>query len=447
MIRRLSSSKRTFWSALTLSVTMLVLIAGLVFAASVSIDNFNVGVTNLTASSDDPVQSQIRTSTSALGGDREVTLDWVAGTGADVTMRINYLTSQRMSFNAGDGITARSIVRWDGLGGTAEVNDQLLGGVDLTGGATNDGLDIQVINDDLPAKLIVRVYSDATNYSTYTINTLGGINSPALVDYFIKFDDFSDSGTGANFASVSSIEIEIDGTIEPGTDISIDMLDANNFREYGDLPADFGASVTGASHLASGLRLGKNMDIEAVASPDANAGTSTTGDDATNVAGKVDDEDGVVGTNGFKWSDVAGGSLDVTVNGCPTASTCYVNGWIDWNKNNAFDAGEQVVDDHAFTSAQNGFAQSLTFSIPAGTDTTTNSFYGRFRVCAAADACDVPDNSKTEVAGEIEDYLFSSSPTSVAMTDLKAGAASLPFVGAAAALVIALAAAFVLRRR
>lgn len=115
-------------------------------------------------------------------------------------------------------------------------------------------------------------------------------------------------------------------------------------------------------------------------------------------------DDGVTWTPGITWSVATGGSLNVTVV-CGSAQ-CYMNGWIDWNRDNDFnDAGEQIFSNRTV----NDGTVTLTFTIPAGTS-MDGTYYSRFRLYPTLPTSPLPNGqagtSVIPLEGEIEDPFF-----------------------------------------
>ena len=189
-------------------------------------------------------------------------------------------------------------------------------------------------------------------------------------------------------------------------------------NDLSDLATPYGA----AWHTPDSLKLGATWA----------AGHSTVGG-GTN--------DGVVRTSGFTWSDVNGGSVDVTVNG----AAGYVTGWIDWDKNNSFDdPAERVFMNEAFTAGQ---TRTITFAVPVAPSGIYNA---RFRVyptaqtAAAVDAAPSPIGGAT--GGEVEDYAWNLNPNAVSLRTFGATGAA-PAWPAVASLGLLGAVVLVWRRR
>lgn len=234
--------------------------------------------------------------------------------------------------------------------------------------------------------------------------------------------------------------------------------------DYGDLPDGDGAGLSyptnnvdggeglGARHLRDGsLYLGACVDVEGDGQPDLFAG----GDDGNllGIPGRVDgictigDEDGLTGAG--DWSD-GSGQLDVIVT---DGDGCF-NFWLDWGDGTTasstgdgdFDPADHVIINEPVAAGLN----QLTFSIPAGSANGA-SWYARGRLtpldangdCVLADAYagGSVSPSGTAQGGEVEDILFSFSPTSVQLQDFTSHTEhgqSLGFVIVSAILILGL---------
>ncbi|MBC7233671.1 MAG: DUF11 domain-containing protein [Chloroflexi bacterium] len=159
--------------------------------------------------------------------------------------------------------------------------------------------------------------------------------------------------------------------------------------DWGDLPDGPYATLqasNGPRHvILPGVYLGNLVDAEADGQPNLAA----TGDD---LAGVPDDEDGVV----FATPLVPGRSARITV----TASTAgYLNAWVDFNGNGAFDAGEQIALDTPLVAGAN----AITFLVPAN---ATGVEYSRFRFTTGSGQATTPTGFAPN--GEMEDYVLAS---------------------------------------
>jgi hypothetical protein len=407
---------------------LIVLFVGVALAAAFNVDPFDAAQQNL-AASPDPL-TQVVSGTidhpSILGGERDSKVVWYSGTGFSQLDIDLFGTSDLLAFTLGANVTGDATVTWDGDDDSDDLNPTGLGNEDLTGGGTNDSFHLAVPADDTPIDVTLRVYTDSSNWSYFTINMPGGISSGAYVDFVVPFTSFTTGGgSGADFELVGAIQMFIDGTVTPGTDLEIDIVEVTSLRDFGDLPSSYGAVLNG-SHVPLGLRFGSRVDAEAASQPNGSA----TGDDLN-----FDDEDGVGPTPAVLWNDTAGGSVDVVVSGC--SGTCRISGWVDWNGNSDFsDTGDNVLSDVAVTNG----TPTHTFSIPSGTDTTDTSFFARFRICETTGVCNTVDATDV-INGEVEDHEWSFGATAITLSDLTARSASrvaLPLVGASLILLVGL---------
>ncbi|MEO1618717.1 MAG: GEVED domain-containing protein, partial [Planctomycetota bacterium] len=174
-----------------------------------------------------------------------------------------------------------------------------------------------------------------------------------------------------------------------GTDLPSDLNFGNlPSRDYGDAPDSYQTSVAtgGPSHgLSEAVGLGALVDRETNGFPSANA----LGDDSNN----LDDEDGVtlispLGLGGDATFEV------VTRN--TSGSQSYLQGWIDFDGNQVFDANEQVFTDLALG---NGTTE-LTVSVP--TTAAVGATFARFRYSPTTGLGVGGDAD----VGEVEDYQF-----------------------------------------
>jgi hypothetical protein len=167
-------------------------------------------------------------------------------------------------------------------------------------------------------------------------------------------------------------------------------------KNFGHLPS----SYTGMNLLADGGAVHLTGDTYLGA-------TVTTAADGINTetyTPKASD-DGVTWTPGVAWSNSGGGSVDVIVH-CPSAP-CYLNAWLDWNKDSDFnDTGEQIFTNRQVVNGLN----TLTFPIPSGAVLDGSTFYSRFRIYPIQPTNPLPNGSAlsgtTPLVGEIEDPLF-----------------------------------------
>lgn len=170
--------------------------------------------------------------------------------------------------------------------------------------------------------------------------------------------------------------------------------------DYGDLPDTYAtlAASNGASHAitaynatahTSSLMLGSQIDSDADGTPN----TVATGDDLA----EIDDEDAIT-----RFPVLVPGSTSYSIT-LPvtntTGTTATVKGWIDFNKDGAFGAGEEA------TQTVSDGATSVTLNWP-GFPAVANFGYihARFRIASVASEIASPTGAAN--SGEVEDYRF-----------------------------------------
>lgn len=179
-------------------------------AATIVIDGFTTSQTGARVCPEvGPLtNSSVAAASEALGGERDI---YVETTSQDITnptncmfVGVNYLESY-FSSNVQQEVTGSVEVQWDGADGNPTTLDAMgLGGVDLTDGGVNDQFLLRIIDNNIGIpSMDITVYTDASNYSTYSLN-LGFIFDPQ--NRYIPFADFTTAaGTGADFTNVGAI--------------------------------------------------------------------------------------------------------------------------------------------------------------------------------------------------------------------------------------------------
>ncbi|HLA85580.1 MAG TPA: clostripain-related cysteine peptidase, partial [Thermoguttaceae bacterium] len=175
------------------------------------------------------------------------------------------------------------------------------------------------------------------------------------------------------------------GSIANGWSLTITTTSGELPNDFGDAPGPGYPTLEdsdGARHAATGPMLGATRDTESDGQPNVTA-------DGDDVAGSMDDEDGVAFTSPL----VGGNNASVSV----TASAAgFLSAWIDFNADGDWaDAGEQVFTDEPLVEGVN----TLEIAVP---QTPEGATYARFRLSTATGLSftgPAPD-------GEVEDYAF-----------------------------------------
>ena len=210
-----------------------------------------------------------------------------------------------------------------------------------------------------------RFYASANNSGTiYAIdNVLSGTPTIAFTVSAAtssKHDGMNCYGGGAPFKDYS--DAPTSGTAPDGT----------NTSSYGE-----------TSHDMGDLQLGAAIDADAPAIANATA------------SGDGSDDDGVT-----LPALTQGGSATIPVVVTQAAANDgYLQGWIDWDGNGSFDAGEQIASNLKLASGTSG---TINVSVTVPATATTNPTFARFRWSTTSSL-----NSTTAASdGEVEDYVL-----------------------------------------
>jgi len=144
----------------------------------------------------------------SVGGERDVFVDATSGT---VSIAANGTPKPgELVFDVGAGANGKRIVSYDGLDGTASLSPNGLNNLDLTAAGTANAFRFQ-IGGEPGTRMIIRIHSGSNVSSREVpIPTTPGANATA--DLIVPFSDFATSaGSGANFAAVGAIELEVTG--------------------------------------------------------------------------------------------------------------------------------------------------------------------------------------------------------------------------------------------
>ena len=211
----------------------------------------------------------------------------------------------------------------------------------------------------------------STNFEIVVINNgPGGCgNDVAIDDILLKQVSGTDSNGVACYISADYGDAPVNGTAPDGT----------STNSYGEV-----------SHaIVSGVYLGvAEPDAESANQPSASA----DGDDTDG----TDDEDGI---SIPALTQAQTSTITATVAG----AGAYLQSWIDFNGNGAFDTNEQVatdIQDGAAGDTDGVSNGTITFDVVVPVTATTNQTYARFRWSTTSGL----DSTTAANDGEVEDY-------------------------------------------
>jgi RHS repeat-associated protein len=171
------------------------------------VDDFSYPIPRIEALDQDstfPVTIGTTVEGSMLGGefDALLALDGVdnSGDGAYFTVE-----QGRAIFSLDTTSTGRVMLSWDGVDGDAArvvASTGLGGGVDLTQDGTVDGIEIEIVRNDLPLKIAMLIYAGVENSSELTLN-IPVTDSPATFQF--PFSDMVSQGESADLTKVTTL--------------------------------------------------------------------------------------------------------------------------------------------------------------------------------------------------------------------------------------------------
>ena len=172
------------------------------------IDDYSQTAQNVQADSVDPIVTESVLAPEVIGGARDVQVERTSGTGNVLAIVNNIDDELRMGTIGAAGTV---LIQYDGPDNDIALDAGGLGGVALGGGAPgqapvpNSGLNVVAFAQVPGDELVVRIYTDAANFSTTTIVVPD--NGGSFEQIYVPFSDFIvGGGTGADFNNVGAIE-------------------------------------------------------------------------------------------------------------------------------------------------------------------------------------------------------------------------------------------------
>ncbi len=174
-----------------------------------------------------PVTSDANTlfDAAVMGQERDVYVELTEST--NPISSVSLVTSGGNLYVAsGPGATGNVKIVWDGTDGDARtVNATGLNGIDLTtsNGNTMTGIALTSGADHPNAKIMLRIYSDANNWTEFTTIVPESVGGAAAGQAVFNFDDVptDQAGQGADFTNVGALELTFEGVTAVDAQVSL----------------------------------------------------------------------------------------------------------------------------------------------------------------------------------------------------------------------------------
>ena len=226
------------------------------------IDDYSLTDQAVMASSASPSVETSEIASEAIGNARDIQATFTSGSGS-VGLTISS-ASEDLTF--GSMFAVGSVfVQYDGEDGTISLDATGLAGVSLGSGMpgeavpTGSGFHVETQATGVMDDLVIGVYTDSTNFSTYR---LAIPVSATFVEEFIPFSSFTAAqGAGADFNDVGAIEASIDLSGSAAARVAIietlrpdvQTVNLQNIQQVGVGPTDLAITKTaGATQVSEG---------------------------------------------------------------------------------------------------------------------------------------------------------------------------------------------------
>jgi uncharacterized repeat protein (TIGR01451 family) len=200
-------------------------------------------------------QNSAQIDSGVVGGERDMYVELTQGN--DPFSSVSLISAAGLLRLASDTtVTGNAKIIWDGVDGNAlAINHTGLGGIDLTefNGNTMTGIALVSGADHPDAKIKLRIYSDANNWSEYTTTVPESPGGAATGQAVFRFDDVptAQGGAGADFTNVGALELTFEGVNAVDGQVSLVGLVGRTTKR-----ADF----TAAPKLSLGDRVWADID-------------------------------------------------------------------------------------------------------------------------------------------------------------------------------------------
>lgn len=243
--------------------------------------------------------------------------------------------------------------------------------------------------------------------STNTLAEIGSSNGLTFVNDDLACSTPQKAGANGSgpmavaFAEgATSLNIRMKGAAKSAVALGV-ML----YSDFGDAPQSYGDAGAFYEPVWQGGTVGgagsstpvsaNAFQLADIAPPSLRLGNTITSEPSplySNNADADQGDDGVVPPSSF---DATPGE-NYTLGNIKCSGTGFISGWIDWNGNGEFDAGEKSDT----VACPVGSDAELSWTVPA--DAKTGASFMRLRI--AADASEIASPTGMSMTGEVEDY-------------------------------------------
>ncbi len=199
---------------------------------------------------------------SVIGGERDMYVELTQGN--DPFSSVSLISALGlMRLNSDSEVTGNAKIIWDGVDGNAlSINHAGLGGLDLTqfNGNTMTGIALTSGADHPNAKIKMRIYTDANNWSEFTTTVPESQGGKATGLAVFRFDDVPSAlgGSGANFAKVGALELTFEGVTAVDGQVSLVQLVGRTTKR---------ANFTASPRMSLGDRVWADIDDDGQLDP------------------------------------------------------------------------------------------------------------------------------------------------------------------------------------
>ena len=212
---------------LDLQAPVLVTVVDAVGVRESLIDDYSATSQLVTAAAGTTETSSVAAS-EVIGGERDIAVSNSSASGQVSVLIEDVPATLSIGSLSADGT---ALIQYDGADGTEVLNPTGLGGASLAGGSPGDAVDVNtglvvLARADLAGdQLLIKVYTDALNFSTATVDIPQ--DSVTLTENLVPFSSFTVAGgTGADFNNVGAIEASID--LSANTDVVVSIVESRS---------------------------------------------------------------------------------------------------------------------------------------------------------------------------------------------------------------------------